>query len=76
MPVSSLLRLLFLIEVSFWRCFTVSGVINFLLVVYADHATIISNPTEFPDEVGNYHVEEPMVKATVIVPNGESPQQH
>jgi hypothetical protein len=44
------------------------------LVVYKDRTKIISNPTEFPDvQDPREHVvevQEPMVKASIIVPQG------
>lgn len=43
-------------------------------VVYRDRTVIVSNPTEFPDVTDTssrlVEVREPIVKATVIVPEG------
>ena len=43
-------------------------------VVYKDRTIIVSNPTEFPDlsdsSTGVKEVQEPAVKATIIVPEG------
>lgn len=45
-------------------------------VVYRDRTTFVSNPTDFPDlsDIRTHLVEvqEPMVKASIIVPHGES----
>lgn len=50
---------------------------NTLLVVYRDRTVIVSNPTDFPDVVDTTahvrEVQEPMVKASIIVPEGSSP---
>lgn len=47
-----------------------------LTVVHKDKTVIISNPTEFPDlsdsSSGVKEVQEPVVKATIIVPEGLS----
>jgi hypothetical protein len=49
---------------------------NTLLVVYRDRTVIVSNPTDFPDVVDTSshvrEVQEPVVKATIIVPEGLS----
>ncbi len=40
-------------------------------VVYRDKEVLISNPTEFPDSFEKViEVQEPMVKASIIVPEG------
>lgn len=43
-------------------------------VIYTDKTVIVSNPTEFPDlsdsSTGVKEVQEPVVKATIIVPEG------
>ena len=45
-----------------------------MTVVYKDKTVIVSNPTEFPDfsdsASGVKEVQEPVVKATIIVPEG------
>ena len=45
-----------------------------LTVVYKDKTVIVSNPTEFPElsdsSSGVREVQEPVVKATIIVPEG------
>jgi len=45
-------------------------------VVYRDRTVIVSNPTDFPDVVDTSahvrEVQEPIVKATIIVPEGLS----
>ena len=50
---------------------------NTLLVVYRDRIVIVSNPTDFPDVVDTAahvrEVQEPIVKACIIVPEGSSP---
>jgi hypothetical protein len=47
-----------------------------MLVVYHDRTVLVSNPTEFPDVTDTSNrvkrVEEPIVKATIIVPEGKS----
>ena len=47
-----------------------------LLVVYRDRTVIVSNPTDFPDVVDTSthvrEVQEPIVKASIIVPEGLS----
>jgi translation elongation factor EF-4 len=47
---------------------------NTFLVVYRDRTVIVSNPTEFPDVVdASVHVrevQEPIVRANIIVPEG------
>src|ERR1700731_1845827 len=44
-------------------------------VVYANRTDVISNPTEFPDSTdpafGIKEVQEPVVKASIIVPQGQ-----
>jgi translation elongation factor EF-4 len=49
---------------------------NTLLVVYRDRTVIVSNPTDFPDVVDTSshvrEVQEPVVKANIIVPEGLS----
>lgn len=53
-----------------------SGVANTFVVVYRDRTVIVSNPTDFPDVVDTSahvrEVQEPIVKATIIVPEGLS----
>ena len=50
---------------------------NTLIVVYRDRTVIVSNPTDFPDLVDTTahvrEVQEPMVKASIIVPEGSLP---
>jgi hypothetical protein len=45
-------------------------------VIYKNETVIISNPTEFPDSTqtvfGVKDVQEPVVKASIIVPQGHS----
>ena len=47
---------------------------NTFIVVYRDRTVIVSNPTDFPDIVDTSshvrEVQEPIVKATIIVPEG------
>jgi translation elongation factor EF-4 len=47
------------------------------LVVYRDRTVIVSNPTDFPDVVDTSshvrEIQEPVVKANIIVPEGLSP---
>jgi translation elongation factor EF-4 len=49
---------------------------NTLLVVYRDRTVIVSNPTDFPDVVDTSshvrEVQEPVVKASIIFPEGLS----
>lgn len=49
-------------------------------VIYTDKTVIVSNPTEFPDlsdsSTGVKEVQEPVVKATIIVPEGLLFQLH
>jgi translation elongation factor EF-4 len=49
---------------------------NTLTVVYRDRTVIVSNPTDFPDIVETSsqvrEVQEPIVKANIIVPEGLS----
>lgn len=49
---------------------------NTLTVVYRDRIVIVSNPTDFPDIVETSsqvrEVQEPIVKANIIVPEGLS----
>jgi translation elongation factor EF-4 len=49
---------------------------NTLIVVYRDRTVIVSNPTDFPDIVDSSmqvrEVQEPIVKATIIIPEGLS----
>ncbi len=49
---------------------------NTLTVVYRDRTAIVSNPTDFPDIVETssqvHEVQEPIVKANIIVPEGLS----
>jgi hypothetical protein len=49
---------------------------NTPLVVYRDRTVIVSNPTDFPDVVDSStrvrEVQEPVVKASIIVPEGLS----
>jgi len=47
---------------------------NALTVVYRDRTVTVSNPTDFPDVVETssqvHEVQEPIVKANIIVPEG------
>jgi translation elongation factor EF-4 len=53
---------------------------NISKVVYRDRTVLISNPTEFPDvtdtSVKVNEVQEPVVKATIIVPEGVFIAEH
>lgn len=46
-------------------------------MVYRDRTVIVSNPTDFPDVVDTAahvrEVQEPIVKTSIIVPEGSSP---
>lgn len=46
-------------------------------MIYKDRTVIVSNPTEFPDITDTTtkvrEVQEPMVKASIIVPDGQLP---
>jgi translation elongation factor EF-4 len=46
-----------------------------LLVIYKDRTVIVSNPTEFPDVTDTTskvkEVQEPIVKASIIVPDSQ-----
>jgi translation elongation factor EF-4 len=51
-----------------------------LVVVYKDRTEIVSNPTNFPDVIDVTsrvkEVQEPIVKATIIVPEGAYSSSH
>jgi translation elongation factor EF-4 len=46
-----------------------------ILVVYKDREVFVSNPTEFPEVTDTSNkvkeIQEPVVKASIIVPEGE-----
>lgn len=52
---------------------------NSNIVVYKDRTVDVSNPTDFPDvtdaSAGLREIQEPVVKASIIVPEGSSTQR-
>lgn len=61
---------------SYHHCCSITAPTVPFEVVYRDRTVIVSNPTDFPEtheEIGTLlEVREPMVNATIIVPQGQS----
>jgi len=77
MPMSSLPLLLCLTRVGILQLLSIQDDLLIIFpVIYKDKETIISNPTDFPDVadlgVRVKSIQEPVVNASIIVPEGMS----